>query len=235
MPQDFKDQQTAQQWDADTRFYNPTRPEQLDMMLSIIEAGYEPGDPILDLGFGSGLVEEMIFKRIPGAQVVGVDHSQAMMKLAAERLLSYAAQYTAIEHDLRDLPSLPLEAGMFPFIISIQALHHLTDAEMQVAYEAIRDLLAPGGLFLLLDRVAIDKPELYSVYQSLWRWQDEHYGSRLAEHEGASFAAYLDGLKDRADIPLPLARHLELMREVGLQGDCLHAHGIRVLFAARKS
>jgi tRNA (cmo5U34)-methyltransferase len=235
MPQDFKDQQTAQQWDADTRFYNPTRPEQLDMMLSIIEAEYQPGDSILDLGFGSGLVEEMIFKRIPGAQVVGVDHSQAMMQLAAERLQPYTAQYTSIEHDLRDLSTLPLEAGTFPFIISIQALHHLTDAEMQVAYEAIYDLLAPNGLFLLLDRVAIDKPELYSVYQNLWRWQDSHFGSRVAEHEGATYSDYLDSLKDRADIPLPVARHLELMREVGLQGDCLHAHGIRVLFAARKS
>src|SRR5262245_12630329 len=145
MPQDFKDEQTAQQWDADTRFYNPTRPEQLDMMLSIIEAEYESGDTILDLGFGSGLVEELIFKRIPGAQVVGVDHSQAMMKLAAERLLPYVSQYDAIQHDLRDLPNLPLEPGTFPFIISIQALHHLTDSEMQVAYEAIYDLLSPGG------------------------------------------------------------------------------------------
>jgi tRNA (cmo5U34)-methyltransferase len=235
MPQDFRDEQTAQQWDADTRFYNPTRPEQLDMMLSIIEAEYEPGDAILDLGFGSGLVEEMIFKRIPGAQVIGVDSSPAMMKLAAERLLPYTAQYMSIEHDLRDLSNLPLEAGTFPFIISIQALHHLTDAEMQVAYEAIADLLTPNGLFLLLDRIAIDKPELYSVYQNLWRWQDSHYGSRVADHEGATYPDYLDSLADRADIPLPLARHLELMREVGLQGGCLHAHGIRVLFAARKS
>ncbi|MBZ0290584.1 MAG: class I SAM-dependent methyltransferase [Anaerolineae bacterium] len=235
MPQDFKDEQTAQQWDADTRHYNPTRPEQLVMQLSIIEAEYQPGDSILDLGFGSGLVEEMIFKRIPGAQIVGVDSSQAMMKLAQERLLPYAAQYTAIEHDLRDLPSLPLEAGIFRFIISIQALHHLTDSEMQVAYEAIHDLLTPGGLFLLLDRVAIDKPALYGVYQTLWRWQDAHYGSRVADHEGATFAEYVDTLADRGDVPLALSRHLELMREAGLHGDCLHAHGIRALFAARKS
>lgn len=234
MPQDFKDEQTAQQWDSDTRYYNPTRPEQLDMMLSIIEAEYEPGDTILDLGFGSGLVEEMIFKRIPGAEVVGVDSSQAMMKLAQERLQPYAGQVTTIEHDLRDLPNLPLEPRTFRFIFSIQTLHHLTDSEMQMAYEAIRDLLTPGGLFLLLDRVAIDKPALYSVYQSLWRWQDAHYGSNVAEHEGATYADYLESLADRADIPLPVARHLELMREVGLQGDVLHAHGIRVLFAARK-
>lgn len=234
MPQDFKDPQTAQGWDADTRFYNPTRPEQLDMMLSIIEAEYQSGAAILDLGFGSGLVEEMIFKRIPGARAVGVDSSRAMMNLARERLQPYAAQYTAIEHDLRDLRTLPAEPGSFPFIISIQALHHLTDTEMQIAYGCIHDLLSPGGLFLLLDRVAIDRPALYSVYQSLWRWQDRHYESRVADHEGATYVDYLDSLADRADIPLPLERHLELMRDSGLLGAVLHAHGIRVLFAARK-
>lgn len=235
MPQDFKDQQTAQQWDADTRFYNPTRPEQLDMLLSIIEAEYKPGQIILDLGFGSGLVEEMIFKRIPGARVVGVDASQAMMQLAHGRLQPYASQYNAVEHDLRDLKTLPVDIGKFPFIISIQALHHLTDSEMQAAYASIHELLSPGGLFLLLDRVAIDKPALYSLYQAIWRWQDQHYDSRVADHEGATFPDYLNSLQDRADIPLSLERHLALMSAAGLHGAVLHAHGIRVLFAARKS
>ena len=235
MPQDFKDQQTAQQWDADTRFYNPTRPEQLDMLLSIIEAEFQAGDRILDLGFGSGLVEEMIFKHIPGAQVVGVDASQAMMQLAQGRLHLYAAQYSAIEHDLRDLKTLPLENESFRFIISIQALHHLSDSEMRAAYASIHDLLSPGGLFLLLDRVAIDKPALFGVYQSIWRWQDVHYESRVADHEGATFAEYLHSLQDRADIPLSVERHLQLMDKIGLHGALMHAHGIRVLFAARKS
>jgi tRNA (cmo5U34)-methyltransferase len=234
MPQDFKDQQTAQQWDSDTRFYNPTRPEQLDMMLSILAAEHKPGDTILDLGFGSGMVEEMIFQQIPDAQVVGVDSSRAMMELAAGRLQPYASQYTAIEHDLRDLRTLPVESGSFTFIISIQALHHLTDSEMQAAYHVIHDLLRPGGLLLLLDRIAIDKPALYNAYQSLWRWQDRHYGSRVADHEGATFPDHLNSLADRADVPLSLERHLELLRESNLLGTCLHAHGIRCLFAARK-
>ena len=72
MPQDFKDQHTAQQWDADTRYYNPTRPEQLDMLLSIIAAEYQAGDSILDLGFGSGLVEEMIFSLTSNCKILPV-------------------------------------------------------------------------------------------------------------------------------------------------------------------
>ena len=234
MPMDFTDKKTAQAWDSDTTFYNPTRPQQLDLMLTIIEDAYQPGDTILDLGFGSGLVEERIFRRIPGARVVGVDSSAAMMSLAEERLTPYVGHYRAIEHDLRALDSLPLEKGTFPFIISVQALHHLTDADMQTAYHAIFDLLKPGGLFLLLDRIHIDKPELFSLYRSLWRWQDAQYQSRVAEHEGADYADHLARNQDRADIPLPLARHLVLMSEAGLLADCLDARGVRALFAARR-
>jgi tRNA (cmo5U34)-methyltransferase len=234
MPQDFTDPKTAQSWDANTDYYNPTRPEQLDLMLSIIEDDFRPGDTILDLGFGTGLVEELIFKRISGARVVGVDVSPAMTKLAHERLQPYAAHYTALEHDLRALDSLPVERGSFTFIISVQALHHLTDDQMQAAYRSIYDLLKPGGLFLLLDRLHIDHPELYSVYRSLWRWGDRRYQSRLFDHEGADYADHLAKLRDRADVPLTLERHLVLMRAAGLAGDCIHAHGIRALFAARK-
>jgi tRNA (cmo5U34)-methyltransferase len=234
MPQDFKDKTTAQAWDSDTSYYNPTRPEQLDLMLTILEDHFQPGDTILDLGFGSGLVEALIFERISGARVVGVDASEAMMALAHERLAPYAAQYTTIQHDLRELSALAVERGSFPFIISIQALHHLTDAEMQSAYGAVYDLLKPGGLFLLLDRMAIQPPDLFSLYQSVWRYQDEHYQSRVKGHEGDTYAAYLEQLADRADIPLSLERHLELMKDAGLSAACLDARGIRVLLAARK-
>src|SRR6185436_12838252 len=97
--QDFKDPHIAQQWDADSLTNNPSRPEQLDMLLTLVEAEYQPGKTILDLGIGTGLIEEMFFHRIPAAQVVGVDASAAMMGRAHERLNAFSAQYVTLEHD----------------------------------------------------------------------------------------------------------------------------------------
>ncbi|HVU14704.1 MAG TPA: class I SAM-dependent methyltransferase [Phototrophicaceae bacterium] len=233
MTQDFHDPEGVRQWDSNPVRLNPTRPEQLDLLVSILADAYQAGDTILDLGFGSGIVEALIFERIPQARIIGVDFSPTMMALAHERLKPYADQYRAIEHNLAELDTLALEPCRF--IISIQALHHLTDAQMQAAYRRIVDLLAPGGLFLLLDRMAAEPPNLFEVYQSVWRWQDRRYGSHLAQDEGDSYPVHVHNNRERGDLPLSLPRHLELMDSVGLKAACLHLIGLRALIAATKS
>ena len=65
---------------------NPTRTEQLDILLTLVEGEYRPGSAILDIGMGSGRVEESLLGRLPDAFVVGVDASEAMLALAAGRL-----------------------------------------------------------------------------------------------------------------------------------------------------
>jgi SAM-dependent methyltransferase len=232
--QDFKDQQTAQQWTNTSAEANPTRPEQLDILLTILADAYRPGATILDLGFGSGLVEEMIFQRIPGAQVVGVDASPAMMALAADRLEPYAAQYVAIEHDFSTLGSLRLPERDYRFVISIQALHHLTADQMEAANDFIYQTLAPGGLFLLLDRIAVDQPALFDVYQSVWRRLDRVHKAQVSAAEGDTFDQHQRLVRERGDLPLGLEHHLRLMQAAGFSAAVIHAHGNRALFAARK-
>src|ERR1700712_1525592 len=101
--QDFHDPAAVQLWDAESRTYNPSRAEQLDIMITIIADHYHLDKTILDLGIGTGLVEEMLFQRIPQAQIVGVDGSSAMLELAHKRLQPYASQYTTLIHDFTDI------------------------------------------------------------------------------------------------------------------------------------
>lgn len=232
--QDFKDQQTAQKWDVDNAVQNPSRLEQLDMLLTIIADAYQPGKSILDLGIGSGLVEEMLFQRIPDAQVVGVDASAAMMALANKRLQPYASQYLTLEHDFTQIASLVLPARDYQFVISLQTLHHLTDEQMRVAYRFIHNTLQPNGLFLLLDRIAVDKPALFDVYQSLWQRQDRILNSDVAAAEGTTFDDHTRIVRERGDLLMNLERHLQLLNETGFDAACLHLQTNRALFAARK-
>src|SRR6478752_9286843 len=108
MYEDWTDMDTARSWSADTTTHNPVRVEQLDILMSILEDEYKPGTAILDVGMGSGLVEAMLFERIPGAFVVGLDSSQAMVALAHERLAQYAGRYEMVMHDLRDIAGAKL-------------------------------------------------------------------------------------------------------------------------------
>lgn len=233
--QDFKDQNTARKWDADTISSNPSRPEQLDMLLTLVEAEYQPGKTILDLGIGSGLIEEMLFQRTPGAQIIGADASSAMIALADERLKPYSSQYITVEHDFTQIASLQLPPRSYQFVISVQTLHHLTDQQMQSAYSYIYNLLETGGLFLLLDRIGVDKSTLFNCYQNLWKRQDRLSGSQVSSSEGQDFADHQRIVRERGDLPMGLERHLQLLRQAGFEAACLHLQTNRALIAARKS
>jgi cyclopropane fatty-acyl-phospholipid synthase-like methyltransferase len=201
------------------------------MLLAILEAEFEPGKTILDLGYGSGIVEQMIFERIPHAQIVGVDRSEAMMALASERLKPYPFRFISVPFDLAELPSIlgpasPLPRQQYQIVISVQALHHLTVEQMQAAYLTIYDILEPHGLFLLQDRIAVSTPTLWNTYQSLWRLLDVDEGETYEEH--------LAQVAARGDLPARLEQHLRWLSDAGFEAACLHLHNNRALIAARK-
>lgn len=229
--QDWSDPDFARKWNEDNASRNPLRPQQLEMLLAILEDEFEPGKTILDLGYGSGIVEQIIFERIPQAQIVGVDRSEALMALAAERLKPYPFRFISVQFDLSELPSIigpnsPLPRQQYQIVISVQALHHLTPERMQAAYLAIYDILEPRGLFLLQDRVAISTPDLWSAYQSLWRL--------LNVQEGETYEEHLSLVAAHGDQPVSLEQHLRWLNDAGFEAACLHLHANRALIAARK-
>lgn len=230
---DWKDAQNAANWNARGHQSHPTRAEQLDIMLSILADSYQPGKWILDLGFGSGLVEELLFQHIPHAQVIGVDMSREMIGLAAERLAPHASQYHAVEHDLKQIAALRLPDRPYQFVIAVQSLHHLTPDEMQAVYRFIHRTLEPGGLFLLMDRIQVHTPELWSVFQSVWARQDRISDSNKVEQEGATFADHERIVRERGDFPVSLDEHLLWLREADFVAACVHLHANRALIAAR--
>lgn len=234
---DWQDPETARQWSADATRHNSVRTEQLEMLLAILEAEFEPGKTMLDLGYGSGLVEAMIFERMPHAQIVGIDRSEAMMALAEERLKPYPFQFISVRYDLAELGSIigihnPLPRQRYQIAFSVQALHHLTPEQMQAAYLALYDLLEPDGLFLLIDRIAVTTPELWTEYTALWRLLEQQHAAVI--DEGETFEEHTALVAAHGDQPAALEDHLRWLRDAGFAPACLHLHTHRALIAARK-
>ncbi len=103
---DWENPEFARHWDAVVSAANPSRAEQLDILTAIVERVYVPGTSILDLGIGSGLVELALFARVPEAQIVGVEQSEAMIALAEQRLAPFADHCQIVRHDLAEIESL---------------------------------------------------------------------------------------------------------------------------------
>jgi ubiquinone/menaquinone biosynthesis C-methylase UbiE len=233
--EDWTDMEHARRWSADPVGHNPIRPEQLDIMLLVLEDEYRPGTYLLDVGMGSGLVEEMIFERVPGVRIVGMDSSEAMVALAHERLVPYRGRYEVVMGDLTRLDEVRLPEDEYPVVISVQAIHHVPHVHKREALRFVHRALAAGGLFLLIDRVHVEGPGLFAAYSAMWKRLDRLYGSHVSEREGATFEEHEWSVSQRGDRPATLEEQLRWLREAGFaEVACLHLHTNRALFAARK-
>ncbi|MBW2244449.1 MAG: methyltransferase domain-containing protein [Deltaproteobacteria bacterium] len=112
------------------------RPEQ-DAVLRALP----PGKPrVLDVGCGTGLLAERIYRRASGDRVVGCDFSPGMLRRAAQRR-------SGPEWVRADAQSLPFADGSFEAVVSTQALHWVPDQRAALA-EFLR-VLVPGGRLLV--------------------------------------------------------------------------------------
>ncbi len=231
----WNDSAEAEEWSQDPLSNNPLRREQLDLLLSVIGETYQNGNSILDLGLGSGLVEERLFQQIKDAQVIGVDASPAMLALARQRLADHSNHCRIYEWDLRNIDRLQLPERDYQIAFSVQTLHHLDDRDKQDVIQFVYDLLEIGGSFFILDRLSIGSPRLFDMYRILWARNDELYGSRQAEHEGRTFEEHRSARRKAGDVPASLTQHLNWLRQAGFEAACLHLHTNRGLLVGVKS
>lgn len=100
-----------------------------------------PG-PWLDLSCGSGAFARALAAAAPGALVVGLDISRAMLDVAAQR----TGGYTNVVLVRADAHALPFIEGSFGGVNNAGALHAYDDPEL--VFREIRRVLRPGGLYV---------------------------------------------------------------------------------------
>jgi len=211
---------------------HPTRAEQLDILASLVADGAEPEARLLDLGCGKGYVAQLILSRHPSLHVTGVDRSEAALAEARENLAAWSRRVTLLTGDLEQFAEGPeLEDAGFRFAISALTFHDLTDGAKQAVIGRVARLLAPGGAFLLYDRLRLTEAALFPLQQSIWRHLERVHGRGMRTAE--SFEGYL------ADIgsdnrPASLEEYFAWFRAAGLAPACLHLHGNVALIAGGK-
>ena len=224
----WDDEEFARRWDGgDALRTNPDRGVQIDLLTSLIAQTYAEGDRVLDLGVGSGLVEEVLFARLPGVRITGVDRSEAMLGQARARhaarndLRLVTGSFDALDR-LRDL------AARFEFVICVQALHEVAHDVKQAVFDFVRRRIAPDGLFLVLDRFDYEPFALAPEYRCVWnRLNEQTPGTPL------SFEAYRARYEAKTDHTSSVERYLHWLGAADFHAACLYHHYNRALIAAR--
>ena len=113
-----------------------------------------PEGKLLDLGCGTGLELQYYFARHPQSQVTGIDLSVGMLDALREKFPH--RDLTLIQGSYFDVP---LGEDRFDGAVSVESLHHFTQAEKIGLYRKLHAALKPGAYFILTDYFAADDAE----------------------------------------------------------------------------
>jgi SAM-dependent methyltransferase len=106
------------------------------------------GARIIDLGAGTGTGALALARHIPGAAVTAVDMDEDMLAHLRRRAAEIGVG-DRVRTVRADLDSAWPDLGPADLVWSAKAMHHLADPARAVAQ--VRDLLRPGGRFLITE------------------------------------------------------------------------------------
>lgn len=100
------------------------------------------GSRVLDIGCGSG--RDLAYLKKSGFAVTGADNSKEMLQAAVEKYPELASVLYR-----SGLPELPQVNGPYDGMLCSALFQHIPDDLLRDSFRRIRELLSPGGIFLL--------------------------------------------------------------------------------------
>lgn len=107
---------------------------------------------LLDLGCGTGLELDEIFKRRPDIQVTGIDLSSEMLQVLRKKYPEKKLELIQGDYFLE-----PLGEETYDMAVSFETLHHFKPEKKLGLYEKICRSLKAGGCYLEADYMADDE------------------------------------------------------------------------------
>jgi SAM-dependent methyltransferase len=165
-------------------------------MAKLIPRGAER---LLDLGCGTGLELDEIFKLYPDIAVTGIDLTSAMLeklreKFPDKRIDLICASY--LDYDFGE--------NVYDCAVSFETMHHLTHEEKIALYANIRKALKPSGCYIEGDYMVHTQAE-----EDYWREENR----RIRAAQGIP-----DGEFYHYDTPCSADNQVQLLSRAGFAG-----------------
>lgn len=166
--------------------------------LALAELVPEDAESILDLGCGTGLELEAVFKRLPDISVTGIDLCEAMLKKLKEKFAQ--KDITLI---CGDYFTIPFGEEEYDCAVSFQTMHHFEKENKLSLYKKIYASLKKGGLYIEGDYMVLTDEE-----EKHWFSENRRIRKGLGIPEG-EFYHY--------DTPCSVKSQCELLEKAGFR------------------
>ena len=135
--------------------YDRTRPMYPDALVdrACEVAGLGYGDPVLEIGCGSGQLTRSLLAR--GLRVTAVEPGGNLIRLAGQNLAGTGSGSGSVELVNARFEDAALPSGYFRAVFSASALHWV---DPTVGWRKIAGTLAAGGTLALLSYFGVDEP-----------------------------------------------------------------------------
>ncbi len=101
---------------------------------------------LLDLGCGTGLELDEIFKRFPSLKVTGIDLTKEMLEMLKSKHID-----KSLDLICGDYFSVPLGENAFDCVVSFETMHHFSKERKVSLYKKIYSSLRAGGCYVECD------------------------------------------------------------------------------------
>lgn len=127
-------------YDSFAKLVNPFRRRLIQ------QANIQPGQRVLDVGCGTGLLTRMVKQFVPEARVTGLDGDEEVLRIARDKSRGAEIQW---DHAL--VFDMPYPDNSFDAVVSSFVTHHLTSEEKARAFKEVHRVLRPDGGFHIVD------------------------------------------------------------------------------------
>ena len=178
------------------------------------KVGATPGDRVLDVATGTGMVATALVRRY-GCSVVGLDQSAEMLSGAQAKLDADPELAARIELVRGEAESLPFADGEFDHLTYTYLLRYVEDPGATLG--ELARVVRPGGRIASLEFMLPPNPVARSLWSIYTRTAMPLLG-RLISPDWHEVGRFLGPSITELYRRLPLERQLELWRTAGIDG-----------------